>query len=168
MPSCSRLAPLPAPVHYVIGHRVRVREHCSRLSSTQSGLPTGRLSGPRPSESHLGPWPRWRNLSGRQWSLDWRLSLFLLDLRLHNVVVALDTNRGWTCAHIYVRIRTCRIIRDPNNSRSWNFDHNNLRSLKKKIIFGIANYFNQYGMSKLQILSICCVLQAIYVCSCKL
>ena len=43
VPSCSRLAPLPAPVHYVIGHRVRVREHCSRLSCTQSGLPTGRL-----------------------------------------------------------------------------------------------------------------------------
>ena len=93
--------------------------------------PFGRLSGPRPSESRLGPWPRWRNLSGRQWSLDWRLSPFLLDLRLHNVVVALDTNRGWTCAHIYVRIRTCRIIRDPNNSRSWNFNHNNSRSLKK-------------------------------------
>ena len=43
VPSCSRLAPLPAPVHYVIGHRVRVREHCSRFSCTQSGLPTGRL-----------------------------------------------------------------------------------------------------------------------------
>ena len=43
VPSCSRLAPLPAPVHYVIGHRVRVREHCSRLSCIQSGLPTGRL-----------------------------------------------------------------------------------------------------------------------------
>ena len=42
VPSCSRLAPLPAPVHYVIGHRVRVREHCSRLSYTQSGLPTAR------------------------------------------------------------------------------------------------------------------------------
>ena len=27
-------------------------------------------------------------------------SLFLLDLQLHNVVVTLDTNRGWTCAHI--------------------------------------------------------------------
>ena len=106
--------------------------------------------GPRPSESHLGPWPRWRNLSGRQWSLDWRLSLFLLDLRLHNVIVALDTNRGWTCAHIYVHLRTYRIIRDLNNSRSWNFDHNNLnnsRSLKKIFIFGIANYFNQYGRS---------------------
>ena len=43
VPSCSRLAPSPAPVHYVIGHRVRVREHCSRLSCIQSGLPTGRL-----------------------------------------------------------------------------------------------------------------------------
>ena len=43
VPSCSRLAPLPAPVHYVIGHRVRIREHCSRLSCTQSGLPTGHL-----------------------------------------------------------------------------------------------------------------------------
>ena len=93
--------------------------------------------GPRSSESHLGPWPRWRNLSGRQWSLDWRLSLFLLDLRLRNVVVALDTNRGWTCAHIYVRIRTYRIIRDPNNLRSWNFDHNNLNNSRsqKKYLF---------------------------------
>ena len=43
VPSCSRLAPFPAPVHYVIGHQVRVREHCSRLSCIQSGLPTGRL-----------------------------------------------------------------------------------------------------------------------------
>ena len=43
VPSCSRLAPLPAPVHYVIGHRVRVRERCSWLSCIQSGLPTGCL-----------------------------------------------------------------------------------------------------------------------------
>ena len=41
VPSCSRLAPLPAPVHYVV--RVRVRERCSRLSCIQSGLPTGHL-----------------------------------------------------------------------------------------------------------------------------
>ena len=124
--------------------------------------------------SHLGPWPRWRNLPGWQWSFDWRLSLFLLDLRLHNVVVALDTNRGWTCAHIYVRIHTCRIIRDPNNSRSWNFDHNNLnnsRSLKKIFIFGIANYFNQYGShlwrqsnSILIMICLCCTILYNYRC----
>ena len=51
MPSCSRLAPLPTPVHYVVGHRVRVREHCSRLSCIQSGLPTGRLDRDRPSRT---------------------------------------------------------------------------------------------------------------------
>ena len=51
VPSCLRLAPLPAPVHYVIGHRVRVREHCSRLSCIQSGLPTGRLDRDRPSRT---------------------------------------------------------------------------------------------------------------------
>ena len=40
------------PVHYVIGHRVRVREHCSRLSCIQSRLPsTGRLDRDRPSRT---------------------------------------------------------------------------------------------------------------------
>ena len=43
VPSCSRLAPLPAPVRYVVGHRVRVRERCSQLSCIQSRLPTGYL-----------------------------------------------------------------------------------------------------------------------------
>ena len=43
VPSCSRLAPLPAPVRYVVGHRVRVKERCLRLSCIQSGLPKGRL-----------------------------------------------------------------------------------------------------------------------------
>ena len=108
--------------------------------------PFGRLSGPRPSESHLGPWPRWRNLS-----VEPRLTIESFPSRppapqrrrRSRYKSRLDLR-----AHIYVRIRTCRIIRDPNNSRSWNFDHNNLnnsRSLKKIFIFGIANYSNQYG-----------------------
>ena len=138
---------MSSDIEFVLDSTVRgfhVQSHVYRADYLRAVWdPFGRLSGPRPSESHLGPWPRWRNLSGRQWSLDWRLILFLLDLRLHNVV--LDTNHGWTCAHVYVRVRicTCRIIRDPINSRSWNFDHNNLiisRSLKKNFFFGITNY----------------------------
>ena len=149
MPSCSRLAPLPVPVRYVVGHRVHVRERCIYVCFMYTERTTyrlfGRLSRPRLFESHLGPWPRWRNLSGRQWSkerLNWRWSLFVLDLQLHNVIVALDTNRGcshllytrptiytcvclWscaqTCAHIYVRIHTCRIIHNHwKNIYFWN------------------------------------------------
>ena len=44
MPSCSRLAPLPAPVHYVIGHRVRVESTVRGFHVYRADyIPTGRL-----------------------------------------------------------------------------------------------------------------------------
>ena len=111
VPSCSRLAPLPTPVHYVVGHRVRVREHCSRLSCIQSGLPTGRLGSVwtsfRTEAVRVAPRTMTEVTELVRQAVEPRLTiecLFLLDLRLHNVVVALDTNHGWTCAHVYVRV----------------------------------------------------------------
>ena len=111
----------------------RVRERCSRLSCIQSGLPTGCLDifpdrgrPSRTSDRGRGEGTCPAGSGAKNDSI--RLSLFVLDLQLHSVVVALDTHRG--CSHLlYTHVCVCgavytdlrahiRIIRDPNNSRS--------------------------------------------------
>ena len=118
VPSCSRLAPLPAPVHYVIGHRVRIREHCSRLSCTQSGLPTGHLDvfPDRDRPSRASDRGRGDAELVRQ-AVEPRLTIESFPSR-PPAPQRRRRSRYKSRLDLRAHIRTCRIIRDPNNSRS--------------------------------------------------
>ena len=114
VPSCLHLAPLPAPVHYVVGHRVRVRERYSRLSCIRG--PFGRLSGPRPPKSHLGPWPRWRNLSGGSgasiddWVFSFSTSGSTTSSSLLIQIVAACSHLLYTYVYAHVGVCVCGAV----------------------------------------------------------
>ena len=116
VPSCLRLAPLPAPVHYVIGHRVRVREHCSQLSCIQSGLPTGRLDRDRPSRTGAPRTMAEVTELVRQ-TVEPRLTIESFPSR-PPAPQRRRRSRYKSRLDLRAHIRTYRIIRDPNNSRS--------------------------------------------------
>ena len=118
VPSCSRLAPLPAPVHYAIGHRVRIREHCSRLSCTQSGLPTGHLDVfPETETVRVAPRTVAEVTELVRQAVEPRLTIESFPSRPPAPQRG-RRSRYKSRLDLRAHIRTCRIIRDPNNSRS--------------------------------------------------
>ena len=82
--------------------------------------PFGRLSGPRTCPAGSGA------------SIDDWVFSFSTSGSTTSSSLSIQIAAG--LAPTYVRIRTCRIIRDPNNSRSWNFDQI-IRDLWKKYLF---------------------------------